>query len=115
MVTIYILLAFCVLIQSIYGVGLLVFGTPILLIWGLDFTKVLGLLLPSSVLRSIMQIIRKKSPPIVETKMAPVAIVGVIAGIIILFQKQVPIQTPMIMTMAMLSWLSCNQSQAPLT
>lgn len=103
MLTVYILLAFCVLIQSIYGVGLLVFGTPILLIWGLEFTTVLGLLLPSSVLLSILHIIRTKSQPIVETQMAPVAIVGVIAGIIILFQTQAPSQMPMIMAMAMLS------------
>lgn len=102
MITVYICLTVCVLIQSVYGVGLLVFGTPILLIWGLEFTTLLGLLLPSSVLLSILQIMHTKSQTVVETEMAPVAIIGVIAGIIILLQAQEPEQLPVIMAATML-------------
>ena len=92
----------CVLIQSMYGVGLLIFGTPILLIWGLEFTTVLGLLLPSSVLLSILQIIDTKNQNDIETQMAPVAIMGIITGTIIFFQFQAPEQTSIIMAITML-------------
>ena len=81
--TIYIFMMVCVLIQSLYGVGLLIFGTPILLILGLEFTTVLGLLLPSSVLLSILQIMDTKNQNDIETQMAPVAIMGIITGTII--------------------------------
>lgn len=43
-------------IQSIFGMGILVFGTPALLLLGYDFSSVLGLLLPSSVLISLTQL-----------------------------------------------------------
>ncbi|HCM9193445.1 TPA: hypothetical protein N5K92_002070 [Enterobacter cloacae subsp. dissolvens] len=43
-------------IQSIFGMGILVFGTPALLLLGYDFSSVLGLLLPSSVLISFTQL-----------------------------------------------------------
>lgn len=42
-------------IQSIFGMGILVFGTPTLLLMGYDFSDVLGLLLPSSVFISFTQ------------------------------------------------------------
>lgn len=44
-------------IQSIFGMGILVFGTPALLLLGYDFSSVLGLLLPSSVLISFTQLV----------------------------------------------------------
>lgn len=43
-------------IQSVFGMGLLVFGTPTLLLMGLDFTQALGWLLPASVTISTLQI-----------------------------------------------------------
>ncbi|MBS0974920.1 hypothetical protein [Serratia rubidaea] len=43
-------------IQSLFGMGILVFGTPTLLLLGYDFSSVLGLLLPSSVLISFTQL-----------------------------------------------------------
>jgi hypothetical protein len=42
-------------VQSIFGMGLLVFGTPTLLLMGLDFTATLGLLLPASFAISLLQ------------------------------------------------------------
>ncbi len=44
-------------IQSLFGVGLLVFGTPTLLLLGLSFEETIAYLLPSSVLISLMQTI----------------------------------------------------------
>ena len=44
------------IIQTLFGVGLLVFGTPTLLLMGYPFTTALLLLLPSSILLSAIQI-----------------------------------------------------------
>lgn len=43
-------------VQSVFGVGLLVFGTPILLLLGLPFAQVLGYLLPCSITISALQL-----------------------------------------------------------
>ena len=42
-------------VQSLFGVGLLVFGTPTLLLVGYSFEETIAFLLPSSVLISLMQ------------------------------------------------------------
>ena len=44
-------------IQCIFGMGLLVFGTPTLLILGYDFSTALGILLPPSIVISALQVI----------------------------------------------------------
>ncbi|WP_226507130.1 hypothetical protein [Pseudomonas sp. MWU16-30317] len=54
-------LYFCIvaifaIVQSIFGMGILVFGTPTLLLLGFEFSTVLALLLPSSVLISLTQV-----------------------------------------------------------
>lgn len=43
-------------VQSVFGVGLLVFGTPTLLLLGLPFEAVLAYLLPSSIAISMLQV-----------------------------------------------------------
>ena len=45
--------------QSIFGVGLLLFGTPLFLMIGYDFSSTLAIILPVSVLISFLQIIYK--------------------------------------------------------
>ncbi len=56
-----ILISFIVLffsiIQSIFGVGLLLFGTPTLLLLGYSYSETLWLLLPCSVVISLIQVI----------------------------------------------------------
>ena len=44
-------------VQSVFGVGLLVFGTPTLLLLGCPFDETIAYLLPSSVLISLMQVV----------------------------------------------------------
>ena len=44
------------IIQSIFGVGLLVFGTPTLLLLGYSFTETLSYLLPASISISFLQV-----------------------------------------------------------
>jgi hypothetical protein len=51
-----VVIAFAV-IQSVFGVGLLVFGTPALLLLGLPFDDVLAYLLPCSIVISLLQVI----------------------------------------------------------
>jgi uncharacterized protein len=43
-------------VQSVFGVGLLVFGTPVLLLMGLPFEEILAYLLPCSMAISLLQV-----------------------------------------------------------
>lgn len=44
--------------QSLFGVGVLLFGTPLLLLLGHDFIRVLGVLLPVSIAINLLQVAR---------------------------------------------------------
>lgn len=44
-------------VQSVFGVGLLVFGTPTLLVLGYSFGETLGYLLPASMAISLLQVV----------------------------------------------------------
>jgi uncharacterized protein len=46
------------IVQSIFGVGMLLFGTPILLLLGYSFVDALGVLLPISIAISTLQVIK---------------------------------------------------------
>lgn len=50
-----IVVALLAIVQSVFGVGLLVFGTPSLLLMGLPFTHAIGILLPASLAVSLLQ------------------------------------------------------------
>ncbi len=58
--TIILLLAvsFFTIVQSVFGVGLLVFGTPTLLLMGYSFPETLSYLLPPSIIVSFLQIFK---------------------------------------------------------
>ena len=47
--------------QSVFGVGLLIIGTPIFLQLGYDFYSVLNILLPFSIIISFLQFVTDKS------------------------------------------------------
>ena len=49
-------IAFTSLLQSIFGTGVLLFGTPILLILEHDFQKTLTILLPASIMINFFQL-----------------------------------------------------------
>lgn len=53
-----IIVAFTSVIQSLFGVGVLVFGTPLFLIMGLDFVETLNILLPISMIINLFQFSR---------------------------------------------------------
>ncbi|CAG1020198.1 hypothetical protein DOJK_00166 [Patescibacteria group bacterium] len=45
-------------VQSIFGVGMLLFGTPILLLLGYSFVETLGVVLPVSIAISLLQVVK---------------------------------------------------------
>jgi hypothetical protein len=123
--SVFLLMAACVLVQSIYGVGLLLFGTPILILNGMEFNAVLGLLLPSSILLSLFQFFGTRTLSINETEMIPIVVFGIVVGFVVLSQFNAPFQMSLVMAFSMVSaavlrsipgvmdrvgeWLSCHR------
>ena len=56
----FIIITFLIIIQSIFGVGLLLFGTPSFLILGYDFANTINILMPVSITISILQFFRSR-------------------------------------------------------
>lgn len=48
-------------VQSLFGMGILIFGTPTLLLLGYDFITTIGYLLPASFVISLLQVLTAKS------------------------------------------------------
>ena len=55
-----IIILFLIVFQSIFGIGLLVFGTPTLMILGYQYSDILSVLLPISCSISLIQIINAR-------------------------------------------------------
>ena len=73
-----------IIIQSTLGAGILIFGVPILIIYGFEYLDIVGLLLPSSMTISTRQIFKYRNVKTDEFKRLPAAILGIIIGLIIL-------------------------------
>ena len=56
-----IIILFLIVFQSIFGIGLLVFGTPTLMILGYQYSDILSVLLPISCSISLIQILMLES------------------------------------------------------
>ena len=54
------IIAFLIIVQSIFGVGLLLFGTPSFLLLGYDFPNTINILMPISILVSLLQFTKSK-------------------------------------------------------
>ena len=89
-------------IQSILGAGILIFGLPILTIYGFEYLDIIGLLLPSSMTVSTLQLFKYWSVKTDEFKRVPVAILGIIIGLIILTKLDVINVVPSIIGSLML-------------
>ncbi len=72
------------IIQTLFGVGLLVFGTPTLLLMGYPFTTALLLLLPSSILLSAIQIFVGKNQIEIKKEFLYYSIPPMLLGLIII-------------------------------
>ena len=55
-----IIIVFLIIIQSVFGVGLLLFGTPSFLILGYDFANTINILMPVSITISVLQFFKSK-------------------------------------------------------
>tara|TARA_B100000780_G_scaffold192040_1_gene135306 strand:- start:7793 stop:8506 length:714 start_codon:yes stop_codon:yes gene_type:complete len=78
-----------IIIQSILGAGILIFGVPILTIYGFEYLDIVGLLLPSSMTISTLQLFKYPNAITDEFKHLPIAILGVIIGLVISTQLDV--------------------------
>jgi len=57
MIALLLVILVCTVVQSVFGVGLLVFGTPTLLLMGYGFDQCLAYLLPCSLAISVLQLV----------------------------------------------------------
>lgn len=72
------------LVQSLFGVGLLVFGTPTLLLLGYPFETALTYLLPASATISLLQLRKHLPAADLRADLAIFCIPGVVVGLILL-------------------------------
>ncbi len=66
--TILAVIAILSVVQSIFGMGVLIFGTPTLLLMGYDFTTTLGYLLPASFAISLLQVLSAGSSRVLVSR-----------------------------------------------
>ena len=92
----------CTIIQNIFGVGILVFGTPLLLSLNYDLMTTLGILLPSSLLVSLIQISTIKNARFPSTNAFIQSVCGVVLGAFLLFYFSVPLSVYAVTAVAML-------------
>jgi hypothetical protein len=97
-----IIVIFCTVIQNIFGVGILVFGTPILLGLDYDLMTTLGILLPSSLLVSLIQILTTKNARFPSKNSLIQSVCGVVLGALLLFYFSVPLSVYVVTAAAML-------------
>ena len=62
------LILILIAIQSIFGVGLLLFGTPSFLLFGYDFANTINILMPVSITISSLQFFKSKEVRIMHAE-----------------------------------------------
>tara|TARA_Y100001970_G_scaffold68446_1_gene87162 strand:- start:1378 stop:2100 length:723 start_codon:yes stop_codon:yes gene_type:complete len=75
-------------IQSIFGLGLLLFGTPSLLLLGYGFTETLWMLLPSSCSLSLIQIIENREKIVSKNQVYLITVPALIISLILIIQLE---------------------------
>jgi len=69
-------------VQSLFGMGILVFGTPTLLLMGYDFNQTLGHLLPASFAVSLLQIVTAgENRPRISKQLYVICLPGIALGL----------------------------------
>lgn len=81
----------CTLVQNVFGVGILVFGTPVLLSMGYGYLEVLGILCPSSLCVSLVQVMMIRGAKLPKPSEVFQSISGVVIGATLLSMFAVPI------------------------
>ncbi|HEX7909614.1 MAG TPA: hypothetical protein VF534_16225 [Paraburkholderia sp.] len=99
------IIALLAIVQSIFGMGILVFGTPTLLLLGFDFTTVLGLLLPSSMAISSIQVWSGRSLPLPSRERANMKVCAlvIVASLAILMYTNLKARAEILIGLMMLS------------
>ncbi|QFU91058.1 TSUP family transporter [Amycolatopsis sp. YIM 10] len=82
------IVALLAVIQSVFGVGLLFFGTPLLLILGSGYTELLYVLLPASLALSLLQLrfdhrVRPAEAGVVAMWTVPAIAAGMLGGLLL--------------------------------
>lgn len=79
---VYVPIFFFAIVQSVFGLGLLVFGTPTFLLLGFDFLDTLTYLIPASVTISILQILDTKTDkPDISKSLYLLCLPGIAVGL----------------------------------
>ena len=73
------------IVHSIFGIGLLAIGTPLLLLLNYDFLLILNILLPCSILISTFQIIKAKNISYKDRKLIYISLPYVFVGALIIY------------------------------
>ncbi len=86
------LVAGLAVLQSVIGVGVLIFGTPALLLAGFGFEQVLGILLPASLTISYLQLVLDRGLSMADFKafallLVPTAAVGIATALTVSIPK----------------------------
>ncbi|MEQ9328306.1 MAG: hypothetical protein RJQ21_13540 [Rhodospirillales bacterium] len=77
------IVALLAVVQSVFGMGILVFGTPTLLLMGYPFAETLQLLLPASASISLLQVLRAGGrPPKISKKLYVLCLPAVGLGLL---------------------------------
>lgn len=99
------IIALLAIVQSIFGMGILVFGTPTLLLLGFDFTTVLGLLLPSSMAISSIQVWSGRSLPLPSRERANMKVCAlvIVVSLAILMYTNLKARAEILIGLMMLS------------
>ena len=92
-----------IIVQSILGAGILIFGVPMLTIYGFEYLEIVGFLLPPSLTISILQIFKYRNIKTNEFRHLPIAILGIIIGLVISIHLDIMTSIPTIIGILMLS------------
>ncbi len=97
------IVAILAVVQALFGMGILVFGTPTLLLLGFEFTTVLGLLLPASMSISTIQVLttRQIALPVPERRTMLICAIAIGASLVFLMQVHVEVRANLLIGFAM--------------
>jgi hypothetical protein len=92
-VSIYLIVSIFSVVQSIFGVGLLLFGTPTLLLIGYSYSETLWILLPCSVVISLIQTVNNYNLINVKSRVAYFSIPAMVLSLtfVVLYDSMIDV------------------------
>ena len=91
--SIYLIVSIFSVVQSIFGVGLLLFGTPTLLLIGYSYSETLWILLPCSVVISLIQTVNNYNLINVKSRVAYFSIPAMVLSLtfVVLYDSMIDV------------------------